>query len=1200
MTGGESVCTTCGATAPHGARFCPLCGTPVAPGGCSSCGEALTPGARFCASCGAPVGGAFARAATSVSQPPDLTTSTAPIAERRVTSVLFADLVGFTPLSESRDPEEVRELLSRYFAECRTVIGRYGGAVEKFIGDAVMAVWGVPVAHEDDAERAVRAGLELVASVANLGQDVGAPGLALRVGIVTGEVAVTVGATAEGMVAGDAVNTAARVQTTAQPGEVWVDDTTRSLTAAAIAFTDAGTHALKGKSEPMRLHAARAVLTTMGGVQRIDGLEARHTGRDREMRLLKELFHAAVETRRPRIVVVDGEAGIGKSRLMWEFFKYVDGLSDVTSWHRGRCLSYGDGVAFWALAEAARTRLGLTEADAGEVVSTRLDEALAEYVPDAHERSWVRPRLAELVGAESTSGFEREELFAAWTTFFERVSQGSTGGLALVIEDAQYADEGLLDFIDHMMVTAQAGIFVVAVARPELMGRRHDLGGRHKTVIRLEPLDDADMATLVDGLVVGLPTTARDSLVRRAEGVPLFAVETVRALIDRDLVIAKDGQYVPAPGASLDVDTMGAPASLQALVAARLDSLSPEERRVVADASVLGASFTKAGLTALHEGNDLDTILAALLSKEIFSVQTDRYSGEHGQLRFVQAVVRQVAYSTLSRRDRRARHLAAAAFLADQFDDKQDLAVVVAQHLLDAVDASSPDDTDVPDVTRKAVLLLERAGARAAALGAPAEALRHLESALARGEDGSDRARIALAAARQAHETGDVGATTRHAEVALHMFDELGLPVDAGVAAATLSQGLLLGQGAAAARDLAQTRWVSLQDVDGADRALLPLATALAEAHKTLGDVRAMAAYDDHRLQLAEALGDRDALAHAQLGLAVRLSAIGASETGMALLVSAAGIARASDNLGRLSHALSNIASFQMNRDLPAALEASAEAVEAARRSGSSYWLEFARANRLLTLWRAGSLAETRVLVVDMADSLRDIGLAPIVPVVAAWIEEAIGVELGITVDPSFEQTDDHQALAWWDYHRMERAARDGQFDLAVSLAERSLAGLLTAGIDDDLAHLWPGMVTTALAAGDVESAQRLLLPVASAPPIILTPVLAALLARLRGLVGAARGDDPTRIEADLRAGVTGLDAFGAVGLAARAKEDLVLWLADQGRGDEAAGLLEQARATYQEIGALGWLTLLDARLPTGAGAAGAATSTGPLARREG
>ena len=896
-----------------------------------------------------------------------------PIAERRITSVLFADLVGFTPLSESRDPEEVRELLSRYFDECRTVIGRYGGSVEKFIGDAVMAVWGVPVAHEDDAERAVRAGLELVATVANLGQDVGAPGLALRVGIVTGEVAVTVGATAEGMVAGDAVNTAARVQSSADPGQVWVDDTTRSLSAASIAFTDTGTHALKGKSEPMRLHAARAVLSTVGGAQRIDGLEAPHTGRDREMRLLKELFHATQETHRPRLVIVDGEAGIGKSRLLWEFDKYVDGLSDSTAWHRGRCLSYGDGVAFWALAEAARNRLGLTEADAGEVVTIRLEEALAEYVPDPEEQSWVRPRLAALVGAEPASGFEREELFAAWTTFFERVSQSRPAGLALVIEDAQYADDGLLDFLDQMMATAQASILVVALARPELMARRHDLGGRRKTVIRLEPLDDADMATLVDGLVIGLPDEARGSLVRRAEGVPLFAVETVRALIDRDLVLARDGQYVPAPGATLDVDTLGAPASLQALVAARLDALSPEERRVVADASVLGASFTRAGLTALHEGDDLDAILAALQRKEIFSLQTDRFSGEHGQLRFVQTVVRQVAYSTLSRRDRRARHLAAAAFLEEQFDDKDDLAVVVAQHLLDAVDASSPGDADAPAVTRRAIVLLERAAARASALGAPAEGLRLMESALARCDDARDRARISLGAARYAHEAGEVDATRRHAEVALGLFDELAMPIEAGIAAAWLCRGQILRNGAARARELAESRWTSLQDVAGAERALLPLATALAEANKTLGDVQAMSDYDYRRLQLAEGLGDRDALAHAQIGLAINLSTLGAPETGMALFLSAAEIARTSENSGRLSHVLSNIVSYQMSRDLPAALESSAQAVEAARRAGSSYWLDFARANRLLTLWRAGRLDQGRTLVEELADSVSDV-----------------------------------------------------------------------------------------------------------------------------------------------------------------------------------------------------------------------------------
>jgi class 3 adenylate cyclase len=285
------------------------------------------------------------------------------VAERRVTSVLFGDLVGFTTLSESRDPEEVRELLSEYFAHARTVVARYGGVIEKFIGDAVMAVWGVPTAHEDDAERSVRAGLDLVAAVTLLGEQVGAPGLAMRVGVVTGEVAVTIGATAEGMVAGDAVNTAARVQAAAQPGTVWVDDSTRTLTAAAVDYVDAGEHLLKGKAEPVRLFEARTVIAAVGGAQRIDGLEAPFTGRDRQMRLIKELCHETAEEDRPRLVLVTGAAGVGKSRLAWEFEKYVDGLSTVFAWHRGRCLSYGEGVAFWAVAEVVRARLVLTDAD---------------------------------------------------------------------------------------------------------------------------------------------------------------------------------------------------------------------------------------------------------------------------------------------------------------------------------------------------------------------------------------------------------------------------------------------------------------------------------------------------------------------------------------------------------------------------------------------------------------------------------------------------------------------------------------------------------------------------------------------------------------------------------------------------------------------------------------------------------------------
>ncbi len=269
-------------------------------------------------------------------------------------SVLFCDLVGSTALAESRDPEEVRELLTRYFDNASTIIGRYGGIVEKFIGDAVVAVWGTPVAAEGDAERAVRAGLDLVAAVAELGQDAGVAGLAARTGVVTGEVAVTIGADRQGMVAGDVVNTASRVQSVAEPGSLLVDAATQRLAEAAVRFEDAGEHLLKGKSEPLRLWRAVRVLAGVGGAQRIDGLEAPLTGRDAELRTVRELFHATVERSLPRLVLLSGPAGVGKSRLGWEFRKYIDGLKHVVWWHQGRCLSYGDGVVFWALAQVVR------------------------------------------------------------------------------------------------------------------------------------------------------------------------------------------------------------------------------------------------------------------------------------------------------------------------------------------------------------------------------------------------------------------------------------------------------------------------------------------------------------------------------------------------------------------------------------------------------------------------------------------------------------------------------------------------------------------------------------------------------------------------------------------------------------------------------------------------------------------------------
>jgi class 3 adenylate cyclase len=351
-----TTCSNCGAENPATQKFCGECGTALA-ANCSSCGATNPPGQRFCGECGSALAAdvpAATRAAVGAAQ-------TAPVAERRLVSVLFADLVGFTTLSEARDAEEVRELLSRYFESCKRLISLYGGTVEKFIGDAAMAVWGAPTAQEDDAERAVRAALDLVAMVAALGQELGARELAARAGVLTGEAAVTLGAEGEGMVAGDLVNSASRIQSAAEPGHVLVGERTRRATEAAIAYEAAGSHELKGKAEPVPLFRALRVIGSRGGALRSEGLEPPFVGRERELRLVKELFHASAEEKKANLVSVVGIGGIGKSRLSWEFEKYVDGLIEDVWWHRGRCLAYGEGVAYWALAEMVRMRCGIVE-----------------------------------------------------------------------------------------------------------------------------------------------------------------------------------------------------------------------------------------------------------------------------------------------------------------------------------------------------------------------------------------------------------------------------------------------------------------------------------------------------------------------------------------------------------------------------------------------------------------------------------------------------------------------------------------------------------------------------------------------------------------------------------------------------------------------------------------------------------------------
>ena len=1185
---------TCGAC--HAAllpddRFCSTCGAAQASLTCTECGGDLRPGAQFCASCGA-----------RTSAPGSLSTTTAATAgspsasrsgngaesqasERRLTSVLFADLVSYTTLAESRDTEDVRTLLSQYFDVCKTVVGRYGGTIEKFIGDAVMAVWGVPTAHEDDAERAVRAGLELVSEVTVLGEQLGLAQLQLRAGVVTGEVSVTLGATDQGMVAGDPVNTASRVQAAAGPGEVWVDASTRALTAAAITYVDVGEHQLKGKAEPVRLFRAGSVVAGVGGVQRVDGLEAPLAGRERELRLIKELFHATAESGRPRLVVLDGEAGSGKSRLAWEFSKYIDGLSSTIRWHQGRCLSYGDGAAYWALAEAVRARLGLIDEAGAPESADALDRALRQWVVDEDERAWLGPRLASLLGEPIDAG--REDLYVAWTRFFERLAEGAEA-VVLVIDDGHHADDGLLDFVRYLVSSGRAPIFVLLLARPELLEAQPGLGGRRGAVVRLQPLPDSAMGALVDGLVVGLPAPARAQLVQRAEGVPLYAVETVRALIDRDLVTPQDGQYVLTPGTELDLSQMSAPASLHALVAARLDALSAEERRVVADASVLGASFTREGIEVLcHDVPHLPEVLESLCRKEVVAADSDRFSAERGQYRFMQTVVRQVAYTTLSRRDRKSRHLLVAEHLSAQTDRSDDLAVVIAQHLVDAMAASAPADPDVPDLRGRATRLLDQAASRACSLGSYTDGLRLLRTALAYCDDPAAHVRLLERAADTAVILTNYETAREFAQQALEARDADGDPLAA--ARAVQLYGLALVRGPDDSRlalEFLDKRLAQLQPLPGSDAAQLEVLDPLVMGIN-FSDPRnprgLQLAHD--QVRLAEQLQDDAALTESLAALAQAEAQQGAREVAVALNQHVLVRSRAQQNWRAEARASANLADSLAAVSPARTIDIAGQALRSARDHGLQLYAEITALNLTHALWCAGHwgrLAEVLTELDDPAEA-HDPASRSMTMSVDLWRVDA---GLPPLVTPSqLSESDDVQELAWQLHLGMMRARLDGDLALARRHAAAVMEDQIRDGITQgDFFMLWAESVRTAVAAGDLSLSDRLLLLVTERGPGDVPPALRAHLHAMRAAVAVAAGGDPESIERDLRAGVEAFESFGSPPYVARTQGELAGWLVGQGREAEAEPLFAAARATLLDLGASRWLAALDVRRPAQAG----------------
>jgi class 3 adenylate cyclase/tetratricopeptide (TPR) repeat protein len=658
--------------------------------------------------------------------------ATAPREERKVVTVLFADLVGFTSRSEQLDPEDVRAFLSPYYARLRTELERFGGTVEKFIGDAVMALFGAPVAYEDDPERAVRAALAIRDWVVE--QEAG---LQLRIAVNTGEVLVALGAQTtqgEGMASGDVVNTTARLQTAAPVNGILVGETTYRATSQVITYRVAEPVTAKGKTEPVQAWEALEARSRFG----VDLASAKRTplvGRTHELGVLTDALARVRRERSPQLVTIVGVPGIGKSRLVAELFRTVaDDPSELIYWRQGRSLPYGDGITFWALGEMVKAQAGILETDPPEEAERKLRVSTTEIIPAVADAQWIEGHLRPLAGLSSDSearGNRREEAFTAWRRFFEALAE--KGPLVLVFEDLHWADDNLLDFVEHLIDWASGvPMLIICGARPELFERHPAWGGttRDSTRLTLSPLSDDDTAQLISSLserpVMAVET--QQALLTRAGGNPLYAEQYVRMLSERG-----DAEVPPMPE------------TVQGIIAARLDALPKEEKSLLQNAAVLGKVFW---LGALIQEGVLDHRTAEMrlhaLERKDFVQRARRSSvANEAEYAFLHVLVRDVAYGQIPRGRRAEQHGLAAEWIG-ALGRTEDHAEMLAHHYLSALElrraVGQPMD---PAFAERALASLSEAGDRALSLNAYTGAASFYQSALELASVGSpERARL--------------------------------------------------------------------------------------------------------------------------------------------------------------------------------------------------------------------------------------------------------------------------------------------------------------------------------------------------------------------------------------------------------------------------------------------------------------------------
>ena len=1107
---------------------------------CPSCGFEAPDDFAFCPKC-----------ATALTAPRAIPE------ERKVVTTLFCDLVGFTAMSETADPEDVDALLGEYFARATKVIESHGGTVEKFIGDAVVGVFGVPAVHEDDPERAVRAGLRLIEALEGMTRPDGTP-LEARVGVNTGEALVRLDvdpASGRGFLTGDAVNTAARLETAAPPGGVAVGALSHELTAGVIDYEALPAVAAKGKAEPVAAWLAKGPVARMG----LDVDRAQLTplvGREVELAFLQALLKKAISSATPQFAVLLGEPGIGKSRLVQELFACVDSSPETITWRQGHCLPYGEDVTFWALGEIAKAHAGILESDTRESAETKLDAV----VPGGEDREWLHQRLRALLGLEAPSA-SREENFAAWLRFVEEIAAGDP--TVLVFEDLHWADEALLAFVEHLVThTAGVPLLVIATARPELLEQHPTFAAGSTRVNRLsvDPLTSDETQQLVAELL-GDDEALSDMLagiVARCEGNPFFAEQSAR-------LVADQVQRAPVP------------ASVQAVLAARLDTLPPFQKALLGDAAVVGSVFWDGAVAEVgrRDQAEVDAALQDLIGK--YLVRRVRHSSMLGEneYTFAHALAREVAYQELPRAVRAARHRDVAAWVESKAGDRlEDLAEILAHHYATALDlANAAGEVELADsVLQSAVRYLTLAGDRAWQLDVAA-AERHYARALEiTGPDSPRRSALLVRWAKAATELGREAETVGPLEEAIARLRAKGETRSAALAQMALAWAL---------PDEGETRWVELADealaLLEADDPSPELVAALTEWLKLTfasGDARRGLDVAERAMALSEQLGlPADARLLTYRGCArIDLGDAGGHDD----LLQALEMCPTSGLGEHVSLVFGLVGNWlYMYEGFQASLSVCLDGVEYARRRGS---IGAEAVNRtMIVMWSEAAGDWDRVLDVAVTMDALPEGVRLSSVKSSSWdlIAECVTRTL-VLVDRGRAE----EAAKLVDWLEVQRAPDGSTTDAGVCIASAaarlalgdaaSVPSLLT-GSEAGLrvqggfwwAHLLPRAVRASLAVGDPALAARL--AGSLEPP--LQPLADHATVAARALVNEARGDYEAAAAAFADAAARWHD-FAAVYEEAHALLGQGRCLVALGRAPEAAAPLATARGIFARLGA--------------------------------